>query len=206
MNSAIAQVERVGGSLCLDFVNTRASHFDADAREYIGGYADLVAWLRGCESGLDAREATQLSANARAHPRRAAAVFAEALTLRDLLYRVIAAQASGGAPARADLEAFNRSTAAALTQRRLVSGAHWHWQWTDTSALELPLWKVLASSVDLLVDSEPERLKQCPAPDGCGWLFYDTSKNRTRRWCSMRMCGNGAKARRFQHRQREGAD
>jgi len=194
--------ERVGGRLCLDFVNTRGSHFDPEAREYLGDYADLVAWLRACEGGLEPRQAAALTALARAHPRRAAAAFARALALRDLLYRVLAAAADGGKPARADLDALNAAIAQACAQRRLAPGAHWRWAWIDEESLELPLWSVLISAADLLVGDDLDRLKQCPAPDGCGWLFYDTSKNRTRRWCSMRMCGNGAKARRFQRRLR----
>jgi len=194
--------ERVGGRLCLDFVNTRGSHYDADAREYVDDYAGLVAWLRACDGGLDARQASRLLAAARAHPRRASEVFAKSRELRALLYRILAARASGKAPARADLEAFDREAQGALAERTLTPGAQWRWSWRDDGALELPLWLVIASSVDLLLDDDPARLRQCPAPDGCGWLFYDTSKNATRRWCSMRMCGNGAKARRFQRRQR----
>lgn len=205
MNASLDDFERVGGRLCLDFVNTRGSYFDPEAREYIADYADLVAWLRLCEDGLDARQTTRLLAAARAHPRRASEVFAKSRELRALLYRIIAARANGKTPARADLETFDRETQAALAERTLTPGEHWRWSWRDDGALELPLWLVLASSVDLLLDDDPSRLKQCPAPDGCGWLFYDTSKNATRRWCSMRMCGNGAKSRRFQRRQREAA-
>ena len=203
MNAPLADFERVGGRLCLDFVNTRGSQFDHDAREYVADYADLVAWLRLCEDGLDARQTTRLLATARAHPRRASEVFAKSREVRALLYRIIAARANGKAPARADLETFDREAQAALAERTLTPGEHWRWSWRDDGALELPLWIVLASSVDLLLDDDASRLKQCPAPDGCGWLFYDTSKNATRRWCSMRMCGNGAKARRFQRRQRD---
>jgi predicted RNA-binding Zn ribbon-like protein len=205
-NAALDEYERVGGRLCLDFVNTRGSHFDADAREYLAGYADLVEWLRLSEGGLDARQAARLVACARAHPRRAGEVFARSRELRALLYRIFAARAGARAPSRADLDAFDRESRAALAERRLVpAGAHWRWAWRDDAALELPLRIVLASSVDLLLEDDPTRLRQCPAPDGCGWLFYDTSKNATRRWCSMRMCGNGAKARRFQRRRRASA-
>ena len=44
-----------------------------------------------------------------------------------------------------------------------------------------------------------ERLKVCPADD-CAWVFYDESRNRSRRWCSMEVCGNRAKVRAFRHR------
>ncbi|RKT82193.1 Putative stress-induced transcription regulator [Saccharopolyspora antimicrobica] len=53
----------------------------------------------------------------------------------------------------------------------------------------------------LLITGENERIKRCPAED-CGWVFWDNSKNRSRRWCSMRVCGNRNKARSFAARNR----
>ncbi len=50
----------------------------------------------------------------------------------------------------------------------------------------------------------PARVKAC-AEAGCGTLFHDTSRNRSRRWCAMEDCGNRAKARRHYARTRSGA-
>jgi predicted RNA-binding Zn ribbon-like protein len=49
-----------------------------------------------------------------------------------------------------------------------------------------------------------ERLKACSADD-CQWAFYDQSKNRSGRWCSMRTCGNRTKTRAYRSRRRAGA-
>ncbi|SDX21154.1 Conserved protein containing a Zn-ribbon-like motif, possibly RNA-binding [Saccharopolyspora shandongensis] len=57
----------------------------------------------------------------------------------------------------------------------------------------------------LLITGEIERIKRCPAED-CGWVFWDNSKNRSRRWCSMRVCGNRNKARSFASRNRRSPD
>lgn len=45
-------------------------------------------------------------------------------------------------------------------------------------------------------DGTWSRLKGCPAVP-CGWAFYDESRNRSRTWCSMEVCGNRAKTRRY---------
>ncbi|MDP8929110.1 MAG: CGNR zinc finger domain-containing protein [Actinomycetota bacterium] len=45
------------------------------------------------------------------------------------------------------------------------------------------------------------RLKICRA-DTCAWAFYDTSRNRSGKWCSMAVCGNRAKARSYRRRRR----
>lgn len=197
-----ADIEVVGGRLCLDFVNTRHSHFDPQPRDYLGDYADLLRWAQDCVGALSPAQARRLARAARAHPRRAEATMAAARALRDRLYRVFEAAARGAAPDRADLDALNRALAEALAHRRLAPDAGWQWRWEPEDALELPLWQVLASAAEVLTGDDLSRLKQCPAPDGCGWLFYDVSKNRSRRWCSMRTCGNPAKVRRFQQRHR----
>ncbi len=46
------------------------------------------------------------------------------------------------------------------------------------------------------------RLKICGAPD-CRWAYYDHSKSRTGRWCSMRTCGNRHKTGRYRRRHRD---
>lgn len=56
------------------------------------------------------------------------------------------------------------------------------------------------SALKLVCQSEPERLKICP---NCEWLFVDKSRNRSRSWCDMAVCGNRAKARLHYARKRK---
>jgi predicted RNA-binding Zn ribbon-like protein len=49
---------------------------------------------------------------------------------------------------------------------------------------------------ELRLTGEAERLKRC-AEHTCELVFWDVSKNHSRRWCSMRVCGNRAKSRRY---------
>jgi predicted RNA-binding Zn ribbon-like protein len=66
------------------------------------------------------------------------------------------------------------------------------------------LWPVARSAADLLTSAEElARVGQCADDRGCGWLFFDTSRNHSRRWCAMKDCGNRAKARRHYRRQRK---
>lgn len=60
-----------------------------------------------------------------------------------------------------------------------------------------------AAAARLAVEDRLGRIKICPADD-CRWAFYDTSKSHSRQWCSMKVCGNRAKAR--SHRERVAAD
>ena len=56
-----------------------------------------------------------------------------------------------------------------------------------------------AAAAKVAIEQRIDRIKICPADD-CRWAFYDTSRNHSRQWCSMEVCGNRAKAR--AHRQR----
>jgi predicted RNA-binding Zn ribbon-like protein len=60
---------------------------------------------------------------------------------------------------------------------------------------------VLGVVAEAMADGSWSRMKACPGPH-CGWLFYDGSRNRSRQWCSMEICGNRAKGREFRARQR----
>jgi predicted RNA-binding Zn ribbon-like protein len=60
---------------------------------------------------------------------------------------------------------------------------------------------VLGVVAEAMADGTWSRLKACPGPH-CGWVFYDGSRNRSRQWCSMQICGNRVKGREFRARQR----
>ena len=60
--------------------------------------------------------------------------------------------------------------------------------------LDAALGVVLGTATRAMLDGSWERLKICPGDD-CGWAFYDHSRNRSGRWCSMSVCGGRAKAR-----------
>lgn len=72
---------------------------------------------------------------------------------------------------------------------------------SSTEPVSLALSVLAAALVHVVSTGEVSRLKQCP-DDRCGWLFWDRTRSRTRRWCTMRVCGNRAKARRYAARQR----
>lgn len=63
--------------------------------------------------------------------------------------------------------------------------------------------RIAADVLRLTLEGRWSRIKVCPADD-CRWAFYDESKNRSRQWCSMRVCGNRAKARNHRLRTTDG--
>jgi predicted RNA-binding Zn ribbon-like protein len=197
-----------GGHPALDFVNT-LDWRDRPAAE--GGPEDmLVSYgaLLACWRRLDIIGATtqaELERAAMRQPTQAAAVLAEALDLREALYRLAQAVRQGKTAKPTDLDVLNRCLLRYPEGRVIANvsgGARLGWK-AHGDGLELgsPLGAMARQGAELLVSAEPASIRCCAGP-GCGWLFHDTSPNKRRRWCSMESCGNRAKARRHYQKQK----
>ncbi len=201
--SNAAQQSLVGGRLCLDFINTVDEHASAHPIEYLTSYTELVAWSQHAQV-LTAAEGQQLLTGAARYPDEASATLAAAITFREALYRIFLAALAEETPATDDLAIFNAARAHALAHSEIAAvdnGFAWRWK-VDTDDLGWMLWPITLSAADVLLSPDLRKLKECPGP-GCGWLFLDTSKNHTRRWCTMEGCGNRAKARSHYQRKRQ---
>lgn len=185
------------GWLCLDFANTAAWHLSDQPTERLTSYAELIAWARSIAL-LPDRAAQQLLRTADQHPTEAARVLDRAVALREAIYHIFVAVAAGKTPSAEDQATFNTELSRAMSKSRLVwNKANFDWgRQGEDGDLDQVLWWVLQSATNLLTSEDIQRVGVCADDRGCGWLFYDTSRNRTRQWCSMRGCGNRAKARR----------
>jgi predicted RNA-binding Zn ribbon-like protein len=71
----------------------------------------------------------------------------------------------------------------------------------ESTGVDGAIAKLMAAVAQASAEGSWERLKACPE-DSCRWAFYDRSKNRSAKWCSMETCGNIHKARAYRARQR----
>jgi predicted RNA-binding Zn ribbon-like protein len=164
---------------------------------------DLVAWCVA-QRTLDAGSLKPFARQWKLHPRKAAAAFAEAVELRETIYRVFSSAASGGEAVAADLDALNAALEEAPARSKLhrtAKGYCWRAEKTGTR-IPVLLAPVLWSAGDLLAGGQIARVRQCEN-EKCRWLFLDGSKAGARRWCSMSACGNRAKAQRHYVRNRQ---
>jgi predicted RNA-binding Zn ribbon-like protein len=205
----------LGGQPSLDFVNTvgawvtdpgnksRRDYKDAVVREKLMNYADLAAWSRYAGL-LTEKDVKQLLRTAEKQPGAASAVIKRGLKLRETLYRLFKCIVENWRPDPEDIERLNEELSIARGRQSLVStGNKLEWKWDDSGeALDRVLWPLVLSGAELLSSGDLSRLRQCSGEE-CGWLFLDTSRNRSRQWCEMRDCGNLAKVRRFRRRQAE---
>ncbi len=150
---------------------------------------------------LEDAVASRLSRAAASDPSQAERVLAEAIDQREQAYAVLRALAEGRRPPAAGLRGIEEKARRALALARLepFENGSYRWRWEFRDDLRSPLWPLAHATVELLGEGPLERMKRC---EGCRWLFLDQSKNRSRHWCSMEVCGTNAKKRRYVERRR----
>jgi predicted RNA-binding Zn ribbon-like protein len=198
--------ELSGGHPALDLVNTLDDRFHAGGpKELLNGYDDLLRF--GQQTQLLTLPQVRLLSSA-ASPAAAASAVRAARQLREALAATLYRIVDSRPPRADDLRILERHIHAASRHAALRwQGAATHpgrgalaWQRDrfEREAL-LPVWLLAQAAGELLLSPALGRVSACGA-ETCRWLFLDTSKNHTRRWCNMKVCGNRTKARRFQAR------
>jgi predicted RNA-binding Zn ribbon-like protein len=195
--------EFIAGALCLDFVNTVGSHGFEQAREKLRAYSDLVRWSKEA-SLINQGQAIELIAFSEANPNGASKVLEEAKGFRETLFRIFGAVQRRQSPDSSDLAALNKTLGKfpIRLEVRPEGGDFCCSREVAQTTEEWPLASIAWSAADLLVSDQVDYVRQC-ADATCGWLFVDTSKNHSRRWCSMGDCGSLAKARRYYQRKKK---
>lgn len=210
----IGELALVGGHRGLDLVNTVAPRLRAtelpvaERRDHLATPEDLLTWSQ--RTGLiDAAEAREVAAAWSASPAAGRRALAAVKEIREALYEILSARLGKpdvSAATEDELDHVSRAWASAVARARLtpVTGgtgvAHWV---VGSPPTLLVADRVAQDAVDLLCGIDVARLGRCPVEaGGCGWLFLDHSRNRSRRWCTMEDCGSGAKARRLTERRR----
>lgn len=123
--------------------------------------------------------------------------------LRDRMRVMVEALAAGRPLSDEDVQALNRAMQQIPAHPQLVeTGEGYRLEQVDLAqGWQLVIGRIAASFAELLAGEEVSRIKICDNQD-CRWIFFDESRNRARRWCDDRMCGNLMKVRRFRERRK----
>lgn len=193
-------VDQNAGAVCLAFINSTERHDGSSRDDLQPGYANALSWARAVDIVSDA-ETRRLLGSARRDPRQAATVRRRILECRGVLLRIFQAAMTLTTPDSSDLAHFEHDL------RDMYSRAHLSlnpesgvmtWDWPEDMHLEQLLWPILRSAEELLFSDRIDRVREC-ASDDCQRLFLDTSRNRSRLYCSAGGCGNRERVRK--HRQ-----
>jgi predicted RNA-binding Zn ribbon-like protein len=119
---------------------------------------------------------------------------AHACAVREAMRDLLAAN-DGNEVGRPALETLSRAARSAQLYVHFEADGRAHLR-PAASGVDAALGTLISRAFEAMGDRSWRRLKSCHETD-CRWVFYDRSKNLTGSWCSMRSCGNRAKARRF---------
>jgi len=190
--------ELVAGHPALDFLNTLDDWTAVERLDRLRDFQDVVAFAAAA-SILRPAEARRLEDHG-----GGVAELRQLREVRERLARVFQAVISSAAPDAADLDRLARDAARSAGSIRLRHSRGGHGGLTrsielDDAGAAVVRWRIVDSAVALLTSETLAGVKSCP---GCGWFFIDTTKNRSRRWCSMSTCGSAVKARRYYRRRK----
>jgi predicted RNA-binding Zn ribbon-like protein len=202
----LAELISLGDHPALSFLNSTAMP-PPDTIELIGEGGAYLSWLE--QAGLISGADRELAARAFGAD-ELDAVAAEAVRLREWLRPVVAmwAAAADGPALPAEARGhLNEILALGRRFLRLEAGANSTLRasdqrsWDHARQLLVPPAEAAAY---LLAGGEPQLVRHCEGP-ACTLWFYDRTKSRRRRWCSMAACGNREKARKHRERGRMAA-
>jgi predicted RNA-binding Zn ribbon-like protein len=192
---SVESMRLMGGSLCLDFLNTNAFRAGTP-REWLNTYTDLLTFAR--RTGiLESKALNALESRAQQSPDEAARVTALARDWREALYRIAVTRARDDAT----FDQINQVILEGNRHRDIVrigpDQYAWHW---PAERLEQPLWIIAFNAAELLISGMVVKVRTCPGHD-CGWVFLDAGRGKPRRWCAMDLCGNREKIKRFRSKE-----
>ncbi|WP_456824440.1 CGNR zinc finger domain-containing protein [Cellulomonas sp. P5_E12] len=117
-----------------------------------------------------------------------------AIAVREGLRQLLLVNA-GHAPDAPTLDRFNAALASTALVVRFDAAGDRALAPADPAPVATAVARLLAAVDRARADGVWERLKVC-ARDECRWAYYDASRNRSGRWCSMTDCGNRVKMKR----------
>jgi predicted RNA-binding Zn ribbon-like protein len=200
-----ASFELIAGNICLDFINTLDDRPTGKSKELLKDYYDLARF--GKETGiLTPEQLDYFYTHIHLTPEEAADALRRARNLREALHEIFSALINHKAAPQLAVDRLNANLHDTAQHSRLAQrNGRLEWRSDDmTTSFNSVLWPIAQAAADLLASSDVALVRACSSLT-CQWLFLDTSKNHHRRWCSMKLCGNRTKVRRFYAKKRETA-
>ncbi|MBG6133432.1 putative RNA-binding Zn ribbon-like protein [Aquimarina sp. EL_43] len=175
-----------GGNLSLNFINTIKDRLVADPIDYLTGKEEWITWLKHVD----------ILENETSNFDEASFNLKEVIRKREFLHRVFQGLVFQREIKEKDLKCFDtllqkirRSTKIFVVDNKPQEHLE-----IDPNDLNSYILKIGKAAHELLMSEEIDRVKEC---GNCGWIYFDSSKNRCRKWCNMDTCGNEVKARKY---------
>lgn len=189
----------LGGALAIDFCNTVDSRpgFLSDQMVIDGDHfkdiSHVIEWARAAKALSERATAEILLLD----DKRKDLFLKQTIEVREQIFSIMRDAATGKEIQAKHLTSLDHYLATLPRPKLTFQNGRVQWDWEISSrTCALLLTRIITNAIEILMSDSLKRVKFCAASD-CGWLFIDTSKNNSRRWCDMADCGNRAKARQF---------
>jgi len=173
------------GYPCLDFANTFDHRHTPPEYDFLSDRETVLKW--GQKAGI-------LTSNRPARVIPSARSLKRIVQTRQQVFELFSPFTRSTLPKAEVVNAFSLRLQAFASKMTLAhSPGGYRMVCTAKDPLEQIECAILQSAITLLQSNQTDRIREC---NGCGWLFFDSTRNQSRRWCTMAICGNRAKARR----------
>ena len=190
-----------GGTPALNFVNTLKNRGSESPKDYLTNYEDFVYWCYQAKV-IDYEYYQQLSLEGYCYGHEAAVVVEQVVTTRFMLYEIFLSIIKREPADEIFVREFNSALDKVSKYLRFEStpdGMRRMWVNIDEE-IPAPLCMVVQSAADLLLMADPKKIKRCKT---CGGLFFDRTRNGTRRWCNQMACGHLLRAKLHYHAKKQ---
>ena len=198
-NRSISELPVDSTRLCCNFVNTLYSWTGVDRYDFFQNYEAFIEWCEKLDIP-DKRFMRSLLDHANKYPDEANRAMQKVRKSRLTIHDIISATANcDKKEILAILPGVNNIMADSLSHIQLeYTKNKFNISFPkDDINLVSPLWIIGKSLYDLMTEDDVTRIRECP---GCGWVFYDETKNGKRRWCNPLNCGTKDKMDRYRNR------
>lgn len=198
MQSPDTPIPQPNLELCLDLTDTIDWRTSDHSKDLLQTYEDLVNWSQK-KGVIDPEESRRMQALASSEKGLGGQVLAQAKDLRETIYRIFSAIAHGRKARPQDVRILNGFLGKAMAKMEVqITESGYRLDWCTEELADKMLYPVAKSAAELLTSEHLDRVRECANEDeGCGSMFLDFSKSHSRRWCSMKSCGNKAKVRTY---------
>ncbi|HEX4822892.1 MAG TPA: ABATE domain-containing protein [Candidatus Polarisedimenticolaceae bacterium] len=187
-----------GDNVALDFANTVSRRKAVgETRDNLDRYGRLVSWAEAARL-MTAHEGASHRKRASEQPRAAVTALRRAAAVREAIFSIFSAIAREKAIPVEALSTLDEALPSAFASPRIVRDGETftvRFASDENDLAAAVIAPVVRGALDLLTSEAKVRVRECNSTT-CAWLFLDRSKNGSRRWCDMKICGNRAKARR----------
>ncbi|UOQ43738.1 CGNR zinc finger domain-containing protein [Halobacillus salinarum] len=177
-----------GGNLGLDFINTANYKNGEIVEEWLFNVSDFIDWASHLNIGNNFSADLNNSDES---------FFEDIIQLRFSMYNIVTALINAREVNEQDVTIFNNwlKRANSSLEIRIDKSGDIVEGYSTNRDLESLLYPVVHSFKNLLESNHIKKVKQCSS-DACNWLFIDNTKNKSKQWCTMDVCGNREKAKR----------